>query len=123
MKKKNLIKKNLIKHYFALITMLFVVSGSFVSNLMAADIDYQVICSGNSVKLVAVSGQNDDDSLSKAFTHCTFCHLGEDQDLNISNPPSSDLTNHAVTKNYLLASLISKKNPQYFFAQAPPLFS
>ena len=116
-------KKNLIKHYFALITMLFVVSGSFVSNLMAADIDYQVICSGNSIKLVAVSGQNDDDSLSNAFTHCAFCYLGEDQDLNISNLLSSDLTNHEVTKNYVLASLINKKNPQYFFAQAPPLFS
>ena len=116
-------KKNLIKHYFALITMLFVVSGSFVSNLMAADIDYQVICSGNSVKLVAVSGQNDDDSLSNSFTHCAFCHLGEDQDLNISNPSSNDLVNQTVTKNYLLASLISKKNTRYFFSQAPPLFS
>ena len=45
-------KKNLFKHYLALITMLFVVSGSFVSNVMAADVDYQVICSGNTVKLV-----------------------------------------------------------------------
>lgn len=116
-------KKNLIKHYFALITMLFVVSGSFVSNLMAADIDYQVICSGNSVKLVAVSGQNDDDSLSSSFTHCAFCHLVEDQDLNISNPLSNDFVNQTATKNYLLSSLISKKNSQYFFAQAPPLFS
>jgi len=44
-------KKNLFKHYLALITMLFVVSGSFVSNVMAADVDYQVICSGNTVKL------------------------------------------------------------------------
>ena len=45
-------KKNLFKHYLALISMLFVVSGSFVSNVMAADVDYQVICSGNTVKLV-----------------------------------------------------------------------
>ena len=68
-------KKNLIRHYFMLMAMLFVVSGSFVSNVMAADTDFEVICSGNTVKLVSISQDDNDNSISSPFTDCVFCHL------------------------------------------------
>ena len=77
-------KKNLFKHYFALMTMLFVVSGSFVSNVMAADVDYQVICSGNTVKLLPLSDEGNNTSASNALTNCSFCNLGEDEDFYTS---------------------------------------
>ena len=64
--------------------MLFVVSGSFVSNVMAADVDYQVICSGNTVKLAPFSEEENNNLVSKTLTNCSFCNLGEDEDFYTS---------------------------------------
>ena len=89
-------KKNLVKHYFALVAMLFVVSGSFVSNVMAADVDYQVICSGNTVKLVALP---DVSSITETFS-------GKSSILKKVYP-----------------SFISNKTASNFYSQAPPHFS
>ena len=116
-------KKNLIKHYFALITMLFVVSGSFVSNVMAADVDYQVICSGTSVKLVPFSDEGNDVTLSNALANCAFCHLGEDGDFSTSSSLSKILTSESAILNNIYLSLTSKNTSYNFFAQAPPHLS
>jgi hypothetical protein len=116
-------KKNLIKHYFALITMLFVVSGSFVSNVMAADVDYQVICSGNTVKLVALSDEGNNTSASNALTNCSFCNLGEDEDFyNVSSITETFASKSPALKKVYL-SFISNKTASNFYSQAPPLFS
>ena len=116
-------KKNLFKHYLALITMLFVVSGSFVSNVMAADVDYQVICSGNTVKLVALSDEGKNTSASNALTNCSFCNLGEDEDFYTSFATSETFSARSqVLKNAYL-SFISNKTASNFYAQAPPHFS
>ena len=116
-------KKNLIKHYFALMTMLFVVSGSFVSNVMAADVDYQVICSGNTVKLVALSDEGNNTSASNAFTNCSFCNLGEDEDFyNVPSITETFAGKSQVLKNVYL-SFISNKTASNFYSQAPPHFS
>ena len=116
-------KKNLIKHYFALITMLFVVSGSFVSNVMAADVNYQVICSGNTVKLVALSDEGNNTSASNALTNCSFCNLGEDEDFyNVPSITETFTGKSKVLKKFYL-SFISNKTASNFYAQAPPHFS
>ena len=116
-------KKNLLKHYLALITMLFVVSGSFVSNVMAADVDYQVICSGNTVKLVALSDEGNNTSASNALTNCSFCNLGEDADFyNVSSITETFAGKSLVLKKVYL-SFISNKIASNFYSQAPPLFS
>ena len=116
-------KKNLIKHYFALVAMLFVVSGSFVSNVMAVDVDYQVICSGNTVKLVALSDEGNNTSASNALTNCSFCNLGEDEDFyNVSSITETFAGKSLVLKKVYL-SFISNKIASNFYSQAPPLFS
>ena len=116
-------KKNLIKHYFALITMLFVVSGSFVSNVMAADVDYQVICSGNTVKLVPFSDEENNHLVSNALTYCSFCNLGEDEDFyNVSSVTEPFASQSQVLKKVYL-SFISNKTVSNFYSQAPPHFS
>ena len=116
-------KKNLIRHYLALITMLFVVSGSFVSNVMAADVDYQVICSGNTVKLVALTDEGNNTSASNALTNCSFCNLGEDEDFYTSFATSETFAGRSqVLKNAYL-SFISNKTASNFYSQAPPHFS
>ena len=116
-------KKNLFKHYLALITMLFVVSGSFVSNVMAADVDYQVICSGNTVKLVALSDEGNNTSASNALANCSFCNLGEDEDFYTSYTTSETFAgkSQALKKVYLF--FISNKTASNFYSHAPPLFS
>ena len=116
-------KKNLFKHYLALITMLFVVSGSFMSNVMAADVDYQVICSGSTVKLIPISDEGNNNLVSKTLTNCSFCNLGEDEDFY--NVPSINETfagKSKVLKKFYL-SFISNKTASNFYAQAPPHFS
>ena len=116
-------KKNLFKHYFALITMLFVVSGSFVSNVMAADVDYQVICSGNTVKLVALSDEGHNNSVSNTIMSCSFCNLGEDKDFyNLLSITETFAGKSLVLKKVYL-SFISNKTASNFYAQAPPHFS
>ena len=116
-------KKNLVKHYFALVTMLFVVSGSFVSNVMAADVDYQVICSGNTVKLVALSGEGNNNLVSNALTSCSFCNLGEDDYLyNISSSTETFAGKSLILRKVYL-SFISNKTASNFYSQAPPHFS
>ena len=116
-------KKNLFKHYLALITMLFVVSGSFVSNVMAADVDYQVICSGNTVKLVALSDEGYNTSASNALTNCSFCNLGEDEDFyNVSSITETFAGKSLILRKVYL-SFISNKTASNFYSQAPPLFS
>ena len=116
-------KKNLFRHYFALMTMLFVVSGSFVSNVMAADVDYQVICSGNTVKLVALSDEGNNTSASNALANCSFCNLGEDEDFYTSYTTSETFAgkSQALKKVYLF--IISNKTASNFYSHAPPLFS
>ena len=116
-------KKNLFKHYLALITMLFVVSGSFVSNVMAADVDYQVICSGNTVKLVALSDEGYNTSASNALTNCSFCNLGEDEDFyNVSSITETFAGKSLILRKVYL-SFISNKTASNFYSQAPPHFS
>ena len=116
-------KKNLFKHYFALISMLFVVSGSFVSNVMAADVDYQVICSGNTVKLVALTDEGNNTSASNALTNCSFCNLGEDEDFyNVSSIIETFASKSGALKKVYLA-FISNKTASNFYSQAPPHFS
>ncbi len=116
-------KKNLIKHYFALITMLFVVSGSFVSNVMAADVDYQVICSGNTVKLVPLSDEGSNNSVSNTLSNCSFCNLGEDEDFyNASSITETFAIKSHVHNRFYLAFISSNTAPN-FYAQAPPHFS
>ena len=116
-------KKNLFKNYLALITMLFVVSGSFVSNVMAADVDYQVICSGNNVKLVALSDEENNNLVSKTLTNCSFCNLGEDEDFyNVSSITATFAGKSPVLKKVYL-SFISNKTASNFYSQAPPHFS
>ena len=116
-------KKNLFKHYFALITMLFVVSGSFVSNVMAADVDYQVICSGNTVKLVALSDEGNNTSASNALANCSFCNLGEDEDFyDVSSITETFAGKSLILRNVYL-SFISNKTASNFYSQAPPHFS
>ena len=117
-------KKNLFKHYFALITMLFVVSGSFVSNVMAADVDYQVICSGNTVKLVALSSdEGNNTSASNALTNCSFCNLGEDEDFYTSFATSETFAGKSLVLKNVYLSFISNKTASNFYSQAPPYFS
>tara|TARA_B110000977_G_scaffold156728_1_gene199478 strand:+ start:5626 stop:5982 length:357 start_codon:yes stop_codon:yes gene_type:complete len=116
-------KKNLVKHYFALVTMLFVVSGSFVSNVMAADVDYQVICSGNNVKLVALSDEGNNNLVSNALTSCSFCNLGEDEDFyNVSSITETFSGKSSILKK-VYPSFISNKTASNFYSQAPPHFS
>ena len=118
-----MIKKNLFKHYFALITMLFVVSGSFVSNVMAVDVDYQVICSGSTVKLVPFSDEGNNNSVSNTLTNCSFCNLGEDEDFyNVPSITETFAGKSKVLKKFYL-SFISNKIASNFYSQAPPLFS
>ena len=116
-------KKNLFKHYFALITMMFVVSGSFVSNVMAADVDYQVICSGNSVKLVALSYEGNNTSASNALTNCSFCNLGEDEDFYNSYKTTEAFAGRSQVLKNVYLSFISNKTASNFYSQAPPHFS
>ena len=116
-------KKNLFKHYLALITMLFVVSGSFVSNVMAADVDYQVICSGNTVKLVALSDEGNNTSASNALTNCSFCTLGEDEDFYTSFTTAETFAGRSLTLRKVYLSFISNKTTSNFYSQAPPHFS
>ena len=116
-------KKNLIKHYFALITMLFVVSGSFVSNVMAADFDYQVICSGNTVKLVALSDEGNINSASNALTNCSFCNLGEDEDFCNSSSITETFASKSKVLKKVYLSFISNQTASNFYSQAPPHFS
>jgi hypothetical protein len=116
-------KKNLIKHYFALVAMLFVISGSFVSNVMAADVDYQVICSGNTVKLVVLSDEENNNLVSNVLTSCSFCNLGEDEDFyNVSSIIETFAGKSPVLKKVYL-SYISNKTASNFYSQAPPHFS
>jgi len=116
-------KKNLFKHYLALITMLFVVSGSFVSNVMAADVDYQVICSGNTVKLVALSDEGNNTSASNALTNCSFCNLGEDEDFYTSFATSETFAGKSQVLKKVYLSFISNKTASNFYSHAPPRFS
>ena len=116
-------KKNLFKHYFALITMLFVVSGSFVSNIMAADVDYQVICSGNTVKLVALSDEGNNTSASNALTNCSFCNLGEDEDFYNISSITEIFAGKPLTLRKVYLSFISNKTISNYYSQAPPHFS
>ena len=116
-------KKNLIKHYFALITMLFVVSGSFVSNVMAADVDYQVICSGNTVKLVALSDEGNNTSASNALTNCSFCNLGENEDFYNVSSITETFAGKSLTLRKVYLFFISNKTASNFYSQAPPHFS
>ena len=116
-------KKNLFKHYFALITMLFVVSGSFVSNVMAADVDYQVICSGSTVKLAPLSDEGNNSSVSNALTNCSFCNLGEDEGFyNVSSITETFSGKSPILKK-VYPSFISNKTASNFYSQAPPHFS
>ena len=116
-------KKNLIKHYFALVTMLFVLSGSFVSSVIAADVDYQVICSGNTVKLVALSDEGNNNLVSNALTSCSFCNLGEDEHFyNVSSITETFSGKSSILKKVYL-SFISNKTASNFYSQAPPHFS
>ena len=116
-------KKSLFKHYFALITMLFVVSGSFVSNVMAADLDYQVICSGNTVKLVVLSDEGNNTSASNALANCSFCNLGEDEDFYTSYTTSETFAGKSQVLKKVYLSFISNKTESNFYSQAPPHFS
>ena len=116
-------KKNLLKHYLALITMLFVVSGSFVSNVMAADVDYQVICAGNTVKLVPFSDEGNNSSVSNALTNCSFCNLGEDEDFYNSYKTTETFAGRSQVLKNVYLSFISNKTASYFYSQAPPHFS
>jgi len=116
-------KKNLFKHYLTLITMLFVVSGSFVSNVMAADVDYQVICSGNTVKLLPLSDEGNNTSASNALTNCSFCNLGEDEDFYTSFATSETFAGKSQVLKKVYLSFISNKITSNFYSQAPPLFS
>ena len=116
-------KKNLIKHYFALITMLFVVTGSFVSNVMAADVDYQVICSGNTVKLVALTDEVNNTSASNALMNCSFCNLGEDEDFYNSYKTTETFAGRSQVLKNVYLSFISNKTASNFYSQAPPHFS
>jgi hypothetical protein len=116
-------KKNLFKHYLALITMLFVVSGSFVSNIMAADFDYQVICSGNTVKLVALSDEGNNSSVSNALTNCSFCNLGEDEDFFNASSATETFASKFQDLKKVYLSFISNKTASNFHSQAPPHFS
>ena len=116
-------KKNLFKHYFALITMLFVVSGSFVSNVMAADVDYQVICSGNTVKLAPLSDEGNNSSVSNPLTNCSFCNLGEDEDFYTSFATSETFAGKSQVLKKVYLYFISNKTASNFYAQAPPHFS
>ena len=116
-------KKNLFKHYFALITMLFVVSGSFVSNVMAADVDYQVICAGNTVKLVPFSDEGNNSSVSNALTNCSFCNLGEDEDFYNSYKTTETFAGRSQVLKNVYLSFISNKTASNFYSQAPPHFS
>ena len=116
-------KKNLFKHYLTLITMLFVVSGSFVSNVMAADVDYQVICSGNNVKLVALSDEGNNTSASNALANCSFCNLGEDEDFYTSFATSETFAGRSQVLKNVYLSFISNKTASNFYSHAPPLFS
>ena len=116
-------KKNLFKHYFALITMLFVVSGSFVSNVMAADVDYQVICSGNTVKLVALSDEGNNTSLSNSLMNCSFCNLGEDEEFYNSYTTTETFASQSQILKKVYLSFISNKTASNFYSQAPPHFS
>lgn len=116
-------KKNLFKHYFALMTMLFVVSGSFVSNVMAADVDYQIICSGNTVKLVALSDEGNNNLVSNALTNCSFCNLGEDEDFYNSYRTTETFAGKSLVLKKVYLSFISNKTASNFYSQAPPHFS
>ena len=116
-------KKNLFKHYLALISMLFVVSGSFVSNVMAADVDYQVICSGNTVKLVPFSDEGNNTSASNALTNCSFCNLGEDEDFYNSYKTTETFAGRSQVLKNVYLSFISNKTTSNFYSQAPPHFS
>ena len=116
-------KKNLIKHYFALITMLFVVSGSFVSNVMAADVDFQVICSGNTVKLVPFSDEENNNLVSKTLSNCSFCNLGEDEDFYNSYTTTETFAGRSQILKKVYLSFISNKTASNFYSQAPPYFS
>ena len=116
-------KKNLFKNYLALITMLFVVSGSFVSNVMAADVDYQVICSGNNVKLVALSDEENNNLVSKTLTNCSFCNLGEDEDFYTSFATTETFAGKSKALKKFYVSFISNKTTSNFYSQAPPHFS
>ena len=116
-------KKNLFKHYLALITMLFVVSGSFVSNVMAADVDYQVICAGNTVKLVPFSDEGNNSSVSNALTNCSFCNLGEDEDFYNSYKTTETFAGRSQVLKNVYLSFISNKTASNFYSQAPPHFS
>jgi len=103
--------------------MLFVVSGSFMSNVMAADVDYQVICSGSTVKLIPFSDEGNNNLVSKTLTNCSFCNLGEDEDFyNVSSVNETFASKSLVLKNVYL-SFISNKTASNFYAQAPPHFS
>ena len=116
-------KKSLFKHYFAVFTMLFVVSGSFVSNVMAADVDYQVICSGNTVKLVALSDEGYNTSASNVLANCSFCNLGEDEDFYTSFATSETFAGKSLILRKVYLSFISNKTASNFYSHAPPLFS
>ena len=116
-------KKNLINHYFALVAMLFVVSGSFVSNVMAADVDYQVICSGNNVKLVALSDEGNNNLVSNALTSCSFCNLGEDEDFCNSSSITETFASKSKVLKKIYLSFISNQTASNFYSQAPPHFS
>ena len=116
-------KKSLFKHYFALITMLFVVSGSFVSNVMAADVDYQVICAGNTVKLVPFSDEGNNSSVSNSLTNCSFCNLGEDEDFYNSYKTTETFAGRSQVLKNVYLSFISNKTASNFYSQAPPHFS
>ena len=116
-------KKNLIKHYFALVAMLFVVSGSFVSNVMAADVDYQVICSGSTFKLVPLSDEGNNNLVSNALTNCSFCNLGEDEDFYNVSSITETFAGKSLTLRKVYLSFISNKTASNFYSQAPPHFS
>ena len=116
-------KKNLIRHYFMLMAMLFVVSGSFVSNVMAADTDFEVICSGNTVKLVSISNDDNDNSISSPFTDCVFCHLSENEDLYNASFLSQTFASQSHVLKRIYLAIISNKTISSFYAQAPPHFS
>jgi hypothetical protein len=116
-------KMNLIKHYFSLVAMLFVISGSFVSNVMAADVDYQVICSGNTVKLVALSDEGNNNLVSNALTNCSFCNLGEDDDFYKVPSITEIFAGKSPVLKKVYLSYISNKTASNFYSQAPPHFS
>ena len=99
-------KKNLVKHYFALVAMLFVVSGS-----------------GNTVKLVALSDEGNNNLVSNALTSCSFCNLGEDEDFyNVSSITETFSGKSPILKK-VYPSFISNKTASNFYSQAPPHFS